>query len=146
MRSSSPAVNLDDSSTSPARPAVRKRQPLKEKSVNVKTKSRRSPAAKKKHATVGKMAGAAAAKGKGKGNGRIYGRRDQENDDAAIDVDGDEAADGDGDGYEEGETSLAEAAKSTEIVQAVKKFKEVDEWELSFESCDVHGGTSSPWR
>lgn len=108
--------------------------------MNVKTKPTRSPAAKKKGAAASKLAGAK--------KGQTYGaRRGQENT-VDADADGDEGGVGGGseDGHEEGETALAEAAKSTEIVQAVKKFKEVDEWELSFESCDVHGGSSSPWR
>lgn len=37
---------------------------------------------------------------------------------------------------------------SRELVEAKEKFKEVDQWELSFESCDIGaaGGNSSPWR
>lgn len=37
-------------------------------------------------------------------------------------------------------------ARSKELLEAKEKFKDVDEWELEFESCDVTGGSSSPWR
>jgi len=37
--------------------------------------------------------------------------------------------------------------KSKELEMAKKKFAEVDEWEMSFESVDLGGGgSSSPWR
>ena len=34
---------------------------------------------------------------------------------------------------------------AVELEVARKKFEEVDEWEMEFESVDA-GGTSSPWR
>lgn len=37
-------------------------------------------------------------------------------------------------------------AASKELSEAKEKFQEVDQWELSFESCDITGGGSSPWR
>jgi len=40
----------------------------------------------------------------------------------------------------------AAGKKSREIAEAARKFEEVDEWELSFESCDFGTRGSSPWR
>lgn len=37
-------------------------------------------------------------------------------------------------------------AKSAELAAAAKKFAEVDQWEMEFESVDIGGESSSPWR
>ncbi|OCL13557.1 hypothetical protein AOQ84DRAFT_351952 [Glonium stellatum] len=36
--------------------------------------------------------------------------------------------------------------KSAELAAAAKKFAEVDQWEMEFESVDIGGESSSPWR
>lgn len=47
----------------------------------------------------------------------------------------------------EGDTTVTEiVSKSKELAAAKQKFEEVDQWELEFESADLLGGESSPWR
>jgi hypothetical protein len=44
-------------------------------------------------------------------------------------------------------SGAAKVAKTKELEQARKRFAEVDEWEMEFESADLGGGgSSSPWR
>ncbi|KAJ9635969.1 hypothetical protein H2199_008324 [Coniosporium tulheliwenetii] len=48
---------------------------------------------------------------------------------------------------EEGDTTITEiVSKSKELAAAKQKFEEVDQWEMEFESADLIGGESSPWR
>ncbi|EON68245.1 hypothetical protein W97_07503 [Coniosporium apollinis CBS 100218] len=47
----------------------------------------------------------------------------------------------------EGDTTVVEiVSKSKELAAAKQKFEEVDQWEMEFESADLIGGESSPWR
>jgi hypothetical protein len=41
---------------------------------------------------------------------------------------------------------LEEVNKSAELTKMKNKFAEVDDWEMEYESVDLGGGTSSPWR
>ncbi|GME38565.1 uncharacterized protein LTHEOB_4105 [Neofusicoccum parvum] len=84
---------------------------------------------------------------------RTYGRRssDKENHDADADASTYVRSGGesDGDGDEEVlETSeMRDVRRSKELEAAAKKFAEVDEWEMEFESVDLGGASaSSPWR
>ncbi|EOD43466.1 hypothetical protein UCRNP2_9790 [Neofusicoccum parvum UCRNP2] len=84
---------------------------------------------------------------------RTYGRRssDKENHDADADASTYVRSGGesDGDGDEEVlETSeMRDVRRSRELEAAAKKFAEVDEWEMEFESVDLGGASaSSPWR
>ncbi|KAB8349797.1 hypothetical protein FH972_023810 [Carpinus fangiana] len=106
-------------------------------------------------ASAVKKGGLSALKGRGgvkraaptplRGKGTMYSRRVSE-------YEGNE----DGEDAEEpsvevlvqtGASGGADVAASAELQAAAVRFKEVDEWELSFESCDANGGgDSSPWR
>ena len=78
-----------------------------------------------------------ASKGKTK---KAYGRRSS----AAYEAENaDEPNESDGDGFVEVEET---GGKGQELQDAKAKFEEVDDWELSFESADIGGGSSSPWR
>ncbi|KAF9632205.1 hypothetical protein BFW01_g3067 [Lasiodiplodia theobromae] len=97
-------------------------------------------------------AAAAAAKDKpGKKRlSRTYGRRssDKENQDAdaSMYVRSGGESDGDDDGVVE-TREMREKMKSKELEAAARKFKEIDEWEMEFESVDMGGASaSSPWR
>lgn len=55
--------------------------------------------------------------------------------------------DGDGGDASNGANGLEALKASAELQAAAQRFKEIDEWELSFESCDANGAEgSSPWR
>lgn len=131
----------NDDDAAPSRPrGASRRQPMKNKSVNVrvgggKTKGK-TPARVKAKAKAAKPTPAAKR--------RTYGAHGKEN---AVTGPGD-ASDEDGDEgiEEEGDTTIEEASKSRELRDAARKFAQVDDWEMSFESCDVLGGSSSPWR
>lgn len=41
---------------------------------------------------------------------------------------------------------IIDHVKSAELAAAAKKFAEVDQWEMEFESVDIGGESSSPWR
>jgi hypothetical protein len=74
-------------------------------------------------------------------NTRTYGRRassDKENGSAFV------ATDDVGDDDES--TEIAPALPSSKVAAIAKKFEDVDAWEMVFESVDVGGGSSSPWR
>jgi hypothetical protein len=43
-------------------------------------------------------------------------------------------------------TTRVNAGKSKELENARKMFAAIDEWEMEFESVDISGGESSPWR
>ena len=87
---------------------------------------------------------------------RTYSRRervssDKEND--ALRPDDDEDGDfEDGDGADrtadsDATITIMEAvSRSAELAAAARKFSEVDQWEMEFESVDLTGGSSSPWR
>lgn len=80
---------------------------------------------------------------------RTYGRRssDKENQDAdaSMYVRSGGESDGDDDVVETRE--MREKTKSKELEAAARKFKEIDEWEMEFESVDMGGASaSSPWR
>ena len=82
---------------------------------------------------------------------RTYGRRgeeDKENDGSVAGLADGESEDSDGVGCvnEMGRSKgIKDVAMSKELEAARKKFAEIDDWEMEFESVDV-GGTSSPWR
>ncbi|KAK0663594.1 hypothetical protein DIS24_g1143 [Lasiodiplodia hormozganensis] len=81
---------------------------------------------------------------------RTYGRRssDKENQDgdASMYVRSGGESDGDDDGVVE-TREMREKTKSKELEAAARKFKEIDEWEMEFESVDMGGASaSSPWR
>lgn len=46
----------------------------------------------------------------------------------------------------EASSFLEEVAKSSELTKMKNKFAEIDDWEMEYESVDLGGGTSSPWR
>lgn len=82
------------------------------------------------------------AKGKQK---RTYGRQasiEKENDESVFARELGQDEDEDEDTVE----ILPKAKKSKELEKARKKFAKVDEWEMEFESVDLGGGESSPWR
>ncbi|EKG10057.1 hypothetical protein MPH_12861 [Macrophomina phaseolina MS6] len=94
-------------------------------------------------------------KGKGKRLSRTYGRRqrfssDKENQDGDASIYVRSGGESEGEGGEDDvvETSeMRELAKSKELEAAARKFKEVDDWEMEFESVDMGGASaSSPWR
>ena len=43
-------------------------------------------------------------------------------------------------------TTKSKVGKSKALEKARKMFAKVDEWEMEFESVDLGGGESSPWR
>lgn len=114
------------------------------KSTVAKAKSRRSKAAnhRKSAAPTGRKSAAPPAKKK---PSRTYGRAttsDKENEnDVYESLDEEE---------ESGDTSMSmhEAAQSKELEEARKKFADVDNWEMEFESMSVEEGRSSSqqWR
>lgn len=85
---------------------------------------------------------------------KTYGRAaiEKEND-QSIDIHSDHNSD-DGDDTEiaargkgrAGSVAPSKLSKTKELEQAKQKFAEVDEWEMEFESVDLGGGSSSPWR
>lgn len=82
---------------------------------------------------------------------KTYSRRAADNDNLENAADEHEVPDeDDGEETETGRGRTAPVARklklSDELKVAKEKFREVDEWELEFESCDVGGGGSSPWR
>jgi hypothetical protein len=106
----------------------RKSKPLAAKSANRKATSKTFTA----------------AKGKQK---RTYGRQEsveKENDESAFARELGEEEDDDEDTFEI--LPKSKGAKSKELEKARKKFAKVDEWEMEFESVDLGGGESSPWR
>lgn len=103
--------------------------------------TRRGAKARTADSTVrGKKAGKTVAVVGGKKRlSRTYGRRlsDKENQQ-------------EGESYGEGEEEVEEVEarnKSKELSAAARKFAEIDEWEMEFESVDMGGASaSSPWR
>ncbi len=127
-------------------PRTRGRQPLGKGSART-TNANANPAAVNTASTTS---------GKPK---RTYGRRavaeDIENELVEEDPEGSDAFDGADDASVDvgrgrsGRASDKHGARgklSAELATAKEKFERVDEWELEFESCDVGGGGSSPWR
>ncbi|KAL1625196.1 hypothetical protein SLS56_007391 [Neofusicoccum ribis] len=114
----------------------------------------RAPAAARRR-KKGRAAKAAVVVGGGgdkkKRLSRTYGRRssDKENQDGDVDASMYVRSGGESDGDEEVlETSeMRDVRRSRELEAAAKKFAEVDEWEMEFESVDLGGASaSSPWR
>ncbi|KAF2662666.1 hypothetical protein K491DRAFT_686543 [Lophiostoma macrostomum CBS 122681] len=74
-------------------------------------------------------------------NTRTYGRRassDKENESTFVVTD---------DAAEDDEsTEITPALPRAKVAAIAKKFEDVDAWEMVFESVDVGGGSSSPWR
>ncbi|KAK5015152.1 hypothetical protein LTR16_002164 [Cryomyces antarcticus] len=106
----------------------------------------RSPvAAAKKQAKAAQHATAAGTKaGKTLPASRTYGRRGsvgKENRDAS-----DNSSDEDVDAADETADTSLETIRSKELEDAARKFREVDQWEMEFESVDIGGSSSSPWR
>lgn len=134
-----------------------KRQPLKARSANAGVLPRGGVGGKEKSnaksTTVKSKAQAQTTRARstavGAKRGKTYARRAREK---TIDLEADqerEDADADAEvlvGDDDVETTVHEAGKSREMASAAKRFKEVDDWEMSFESCDIVGGSSSPWR
>ncbi|KAL0261995.1 hypothetical protein SLS55_003430 [Diplodia seriata] len=120
-------------------------------------RGRKNVAAKASDSTVraNKKQSATAKEKNKKRLSRTYGRRssDKENQDAAdtsMYVRSGGESDGDEDDNDVVETSeMREMKRSKELEAAARKFKEVDDWEMEFESVDMGGGgasASSPWR
>ncbi|KAF2748630.1 hypothetical protein M011DRAFT_399994 [Sporormia fimetaria CBS 119925] len=84
---------------------------------------------------------AAPAAEKGRRTTKTYGRRtssDKENpaaDDDEVDVSGSTEP-----------TEVSVSVPSSTLAAIAKKFEDVDAWEMDFETVDVGGGSSSPWR
>jgi hypothetical protein len=79
---------------------------------------------------------------------RTYGRQstaEKENDESAVIRSDEEDEDTIEIGGDE-KTARTKAGKSKELEKARKMFAAVDEWEMEFESVDLGGGESSPWR
>ncbi|KAH7121210.1 hypothetical protein B0J11DRAFT_533712 [Dendryphion nanum] len=75
-------------------------------------------------------------------NTRTYGRRissDKENENAIM-------ANEDSEDVDESTEIAVTALPSTQLAAIAKRFEDVDAWEMDFESIDVTGGSSSPWR
>lgn len=84
----------------------------------------------------------------GEGKTRTYGKAssDKENGSMYADDEGDDDG-GNHVGHPDGhESSMTEVSGAKELVAAAEKFKDVDAWEMEFESVDATGGSSSPWR
>ncbi len=83
---------------------------------------------------------------------KTYTRRpatssDQENNERDSSGLSDAPSTPDTEGDSEGDTTMTEVlTKSKELAAAKQKFEEVDQWKMDFESVDVTGGSSSPWR
>ncbi|KAF2019361.1 hypothetical protein BU24DRAFT_118335 [Aaosphaeria arxii CBS 175.79] len=78
---------------------------------------------------------------KARRNTRTYGRRissDKENESSNISHEQAEE--------EDEETGISMTLPSEQLAAMAKKFEDVDAWEMDFESVDVTGGSSSPWR
>lgn len=98
----------------------------------------------------------ASAKAKGKEAGglkvkKTYSRAavEKENDGSAgisSDHDSEDAEIVNGGQKPTGSLVLSKVAKAKELQEAKKKFAEVDKFEMEFESVDLGGGSSSPWR
>lgn len=79
---------------------------------------------------------------------RTYGRQtiaEKENDESALvssDVEDEDTIEIGGDE----KAARIKSGKSKELEKARKMFAAVDEWEMEFESVDLGGGESSPWR
>lgn len=122
---------------------IGKRQPLAARSANVAAAKRVKTPVKKAN-----KQGKPTVESK---RAKTYARRQS---DLANASDNDASSFGYGvEAFEEADTSLSmleesgpRVVKSRELTAAVKKFEEVDHWELEFESCDVGGASSSPWR
>ncbi|TKA81641.1 hypothetical protein B0A49_00527 [Cryomyces minteri] len=102
-------------------------------------------AAAKKQAKAAQHATAAGTKaGKTLLASRTYGRRGsvgKENRDAS-----DNSSDEDVDAADETADTSLETIRSKELEDPARKFREVDQWEMEFESVDIGGSSSSPWR
>lgn len=74
---------------------------------------------------------------------RKYGRAHATTSDKENDGD-----DGDSDGADLPEVTMYKAAQSAELEEAKRKFAEVDQWEMEFESLDAeeHRSSSQGWR
>ena len=85
------------------------------------------------------------SKGKTKDAGKTYGGKKSHE---ACDEDGDGTADEQESSvlFKEDDSKARKEGKTREIEAVKTKFAEVDDWELSFESVDVGGRSSSPWR
>ena len=147
------AMGMNDPAWSNKRSAARtvKSRALAKLAVNVPRKGRGAAGKGQKPTTLptGDKDGVDSGTAK-----RTYGRRraqeDQENDrtfarDQSEASTGNDNDDGTGGKQRVESRPLERVAKSKEIVAARRKFAQVDEWELNFESVDM-GGTSSDWR
>jgi len=98
-------------------------------------KASKSPSALKKHHPIVKSAA------------KTYSRR---NSDKENWMEGSDSSASDDDDVIIGETKTlvkeADISKSKELEAAAKKFQEIDEWKMEFESVDAGVSGSSPWR
>jgi hypothetical protein len=113
------------------------KSPTKVTKSKAQSKAARKTAAARRGKSPAKTATA-------KGATRTYGRKsqgEQENEDGAIDAaeDGEDVTPIDVD-------ASASSGPGGDLKDAKNKFAQIDEWELEFESADVGGGDSSPWR
>lgn len=138
-----------------ARPKARRRAtktPMRKVSGNRKKAAKTvSPASTKKKTPSAKAKGKEPEKLKVK---KTYGRAavEKEND-RNVEISSDHKSEGDdtetvgGGKKRAGSVALSKLSKAKELEEAKKKFAEVDEFEMEFESVDpVGGGSSSPWR
>jgi hypothetical protein len=120
--------------------------PSRGKKAIAKSKSKQSLSTRKPSAPPPPAKSKAGSKNKGKTTTRTYGRAtisDKENA-------GDEPVSEDDENDHAGDTSLSmrEVAHSKELEEARRKFAEVDNWDLTFESMsnEDHRSSSQGWR
>jgi hypothetical protein len=115
----------DELQLPPPRPAARKAAASKSKKKSSKTEKKPELAISKARTST-----------------RTYGRQssDKENESAFV-------ANEDEDSVDVNEsTEISVDLPKSKLAAIAKKFEEVDDFEMEFESVDVDGGTSSPWR
>ncbi|KAE9963911.1 hypothetical protein BLS_008797 [Venturia inaequalis] len=139
-----------------AHPRARRRAaktPMRKVSGNRKKVAKTdSPASTRKKTVSAKAKGKEPEKLKVK---KTYGRVavEKENDGSVVissdhdsDDEGEDTEPVDGRKKRAGSVILSKVSKAHELQEAKKKFAEVDEFEMEFESVDLGGGSSSPWR
>jgi hypothetical protein len=119
--------------------------PSRGKKTTAKSKSKQSLSTRKPSAPPPPAKSKAGSRAKGKTT-RTYGRATASDKENA----GDEALSEDDDTEQAGDTSLSmrEVAHSKELEEARRKFAEVDNWDLTFESMsnEDHRSSSQGWR
>lgn len=118
-----------------------------QKSTNAKGKGSKAAASHRLSSKLSSLRRSTAVTS-GNKTARTYGRRttmtsDKENDDGFESLD-----EADDSALPDVSMSMLEAEQSKELAEAKRKFADVDEWEMAFESVDVEEGRSSSqtWR